>query len=448
MRPVLHLLISLGRMALIEDIRKTIRYAGRNGLADTYYAAKERLREKVGASYQYEAPALDTLQAQKEEYLSKAQGAGDAGLPLISILVPMYNPQESFLREMIGSVLAQTYENFEVILADGSPDESAEAIISGYGDPRLRYHHLDRNGGISYNTNLAAGYAAGDYVALLDYDDLLTPDAIREVTQKILLDGPEIIYSDEDKCDAAAEKYFEPNIKPDFNRDYLLTNNYICHFLVMRTALFRALRLRSEFDGAQDYDLMLRAPWSCICHIPKVLYHWRTHSLSTAGNPGSKDYAYESGKRALEEYFRACHISAKVEHSRHRGFYQVTYEPDIFTAREDVGVVGGKIIDARKKIVGGMMTQDGQVLFLGMHVMESGYMHRADTVQDADAVDVRCMQIRPELHTLYQSVFNASYDDHIMQGDALQKVRSIEFCNKAREMGYLIVFDPAMVKQI
>lgn len=431
-------------MALLDDIRKTIRYAGRNGLTDTYYAAKERLRARVGASYQYEAPALDVLEKQKNFYIQAPAGS----LPLISILVPLYNPKEPFLKEMLESVLSQTCGNFEVILADGSPDASAGVVIESYADKRLHYHRLDRNGGISYNTNLAAEFAAGDYVALLDYDDLLTPDAIYEVTQKILSCSPEIIYSDEDKCDAAAQKYFEPHFKPDFNRDYLLTNNYICHFLVMRAALFSALRLRSEYDGAQDYDLMLRAPWSGVCHIPRVLYHWRTHSLSTAGNPGSKDYAYENGKRALEEYFRACHIEAKVEHSRHRGFYHVTYEPDIFTAREDVGVVGGKVINHRKHIIGGMMEEDGTVLFEGMHVMESGYMHRADTVQDAAAVDVRCMQIRPELRPLYQSVFDSSYDEHIMRGEDGLKMKSLDFCRQARQMGYLIVFDPDMVMEV
>ena len=431
-------------MSILTDLRKTIRYAGRNGVRETCYAAVERLQTRAGAPYQYEAPAPSSLEEQRRQW-SKRTREGES-LPLVSILVPVYHPNPVYLRAMMESVVRQTYGNWELILADGSgagDDTSGEAAKS-FGDRRIRRIRLGSNGGISRNTNAAAALARGEYVAFLDYDDLLTEDAIFEVTHKIERTGAEIIYSDEDKCDETGRKFSEPNRKPDFNPDYFLSNNYICHFLVMKRELFLALHLRPEYDGAQDYDLLLRAPWSGIVHIPKVLYHWRTHRGSTSGDPGSKQYAYEAGRRALQEYFRTCHIQAVVTDSRHNGFYNVTYKPDIFSARSEVGVVGGKIVDANHRIVGGMMDGSGRVVFLGMHEMASGPMHRADTCQTADAVDVRCMIIRDELRPLYQSVFNHTYEEHVMRPEEDLKARSLEFCRQVRQKGYLIVWDPEM----
>ena len=431
-------------MPILTDLRKTIKYAGRNGIRETWYAAAERLKTRAGASYQYEAPAASSLEEQRRQW-SKRTREGES-LPLISILVPVYRPNPAFLRAMMESVVRQTYGNWEMILADGSGagDDTCGVMAQSFGDRRIRRIRLGTNGGISRNTNAAAALARGDYVAFLDYDDLLTEDAVFEVTHKIERTGAEIIYTDEDKCNETGRKFFEPNRKPDFNPDYFLSNNYICHFLVMKRELFLALRLRPEFDGAQDYDLLLRAPWSGIVHIPKVLYHWRTHSGSTAGDPDSKNYAYEAGRSALKEYFRTCHIRAEVTDSRHIGFYNVEYKPDIFSARSEVGVVGGKIVDRHHRIVGGMMDGSGNVIFYGMHEMESGPMHRADTRQSADAVDVRCMSIRDELRPLYQSVFNERYEEHVMHPEEDLKARSLEFCRQARLKGYLIVWDPEM----
>ncbi|MDO4284429.1 MAG: glycosyltransferase, partial [Eubacteriales bacterium] len=373
---------------------------------------------------------------------------GQTHSPVISVLVPVCDPDGRFFRELIESVLAQTYGNWELILADAGMTQEAKEIALSYSDPRIRYHRLEKNGGISENTNAAAAFAQGDYVAFLDHDDLLTPDALFEAAGEIVRTGAEILYTDEDKCDASGARFFEPNRKPDFNLDYFQANNYICHFLLMKRELFLALGLRSAYDGAQDYDLMLRAPKSEIAHIGRVLYHWRTHSRSTAGNPGSKDYAYEAGKAALEDHFRECRIQAQVTHSRHRGFYDVTYLPDIFTARKDVGVLGGKLINGRRRIVGGLYDEEGNALFLGMHEQESGPMHRADTMQDAAAVDVRCMQIRPELYSLYESVFGVSYDTHVMQSGAGLKELSVIFCRSARSLGYRVVWDPRIVRMI
>lgn len=430
-------------MSLTGDIRKTLNYAARNGIREAWHAGSERLRERSRNHYNYSVLTEADLETQRSAYRARVQ-AGEE-LPLISFLVPTYRPKLEFFREMLESVFAQTYRNYEIVIADASEDERAEELVRSLNRPEISYHRLPQNYGISGNTNAAASFAQGSYIALLDDDDLVTPDAVCEVTGCIAEQEAEIIYSDEDKCDEKARKFFEPNRKPDFNADYFLANNYICHLLVMKIELFLALGLRSEYDGAQDYDLMLRAPWSGIRHIPKVLYHWRTHEGSTAGNPGSKDYAYEAGLRALQEHFRSCRIEAVVTHSRHRGFYDVRYVPDIFTARKEVGVVGGKIVNRQHRIVGGMMDETGQVIFRGMHEMDSGPMHRADTLQDCAAVDVRCMEIRDELRSLYQTVFNASYDTHVMRaGEDELRLLSLEFCRQARNMGYLIVWDPSM----
>lgn len=432
---------------ILGDLRKTIKYAGRNGLYDTFYAARERISGRLGARYVYEAPSEEEVQKQRMQW----QQADQAALPKISFLVPMCEPNLNFMMQMITSVQQQTWHNCELVIADASADDLAAKMLSDLSDGDLIYKRLPFNGGISENTNAAAACATGDYVALLDYDDLLTPDCVYEVTKRIVKDKghyPEILYSDEDKCDASARRFFEPNHKPDFNTEYFLSNNYICHLLVMKRELFLALKLRKEYDGAQDYDLMLRAPRSNICHIPKVLYHWRTHNGSTAGNPASKDYAYDAGRRALIEYFRTCHINADVVESRHRGFFNIIYHPDIFTARRDIGVTGGKIVNRRHRIVGGMMDADGHVIFKGMHMMESGPMHRADTMQDCMAVDVRCMRIREELKNLYKETFGHPYEEHIMSSRDDELIRkSLAFCRQVREMGYLIVWDPSMVHE-
>ena len=177
-------------------------------------------------------------------------------------------------------------------------------------DSRIRYVRTAENKGMSENTNEALQYATGDYVGLLDHDDLLTPDALYEMAmtlQNANEQGIEaaLVYSDEDKCDTEAKIYYEPHVKLGFNWDLLLSNNYICHFLAMKTELIKKLGFRKEYDGAQDFDLVLRATLEKdekdeILHVEKILYHWRCHDLSTAANPQSKLYAYEAGKRAAE----------------------------------------------------------------------------------------------------------------------------------------------------
>ena len=156
-----------------------------------------------------------------------------------------------------------------------------------------------------------------------------------------------MIYSDEDKW-SGGEDYYDPAIKEDFNLDYLLSNNYICHFLAMETGLMKGLGLRKDYDGAQDYDLILRGVQELlqtpggegkIVHVSRVLYHWRCHRGSTAENPQSKLYAYEAGRAALQDYADRAGYRAEAVHLKHLGFYRLQYHGSIFDSRADLGAV-------------------------------------------------------------------------------------------------------------
>ena len=223
---------------------------------------------------------------------------------------------------------SQTYTNWQLCLADGSPDQKVEEYVQKrYGkDKRILYKHLEGNGGISVNTNKAIEMATGEYLMLSDHDDTLEPDALYEIVRAINdHQGPEIIYTDEDKLSMDGEFYFEPHFKSDYNLFRLRDNNYICHIFVVKKALVNQVGgLRPEFDGSQDYDFILRCCEQAkqVIHIPKVLYHWRCHMNSVAANPESKTYAYEAGCRAIQEHYRRVGIEAEVEMTKHPGWYR------------------------------------------------------------------------------------------------------------------------------
>ena len=250
----------------------------------------------------------------------------------ISILVPLYNTPLQFLNEMIESVLNQTYQNWELCLANGSPeDPDMQTVLRSYAemDRRIRYQDLKENLGIAENTNAAFAMAEGDFIALLDHDDLLAPNALYEIAAA-LEEHPEadVIYTDEDKVTTDLSEHFQPHLKPDFNLDLLRSNNYICHFLVVRRSVVQTVGgFRREFDGAQDYDFIFRCVEQAreVVHVPEILYHWRTHKSSTADNPASKMYAFEAGRRAIEGNLKRTGTPGTVEHTPDFGFYRVKY---------------------------------------------------------------------------------------------------------------------------
>ena len=250
--------------------------------------------------------------------------------PLISIVVPVYKPPREFLKQMIASVRQQSYQNWQLCLADG--EGSMEPVLrqAADEDSRIRYQILDENLGIAGNSNAALELATGEYVGLLDHDDILEKHALYEVV-KALNEDPDtdMLYSDEDKVSMDLRVYFDAHLKPDFNLDLLRSNNYICHFFVARKELLDELGgFLPDYDGAQDYDLILRCSERArkICHIPRILYHWRTHQFSTSGNPESKMYCYTSGKLALEAHLKRMGLNADVSLiGDHLGYYRVKY---------------------------------------------------------------------------------------------------------------------------
>lgn len=259
--------------------------------------------------------------------LRRQKHAAFAQKPLISIVIPLYCTPLPYLKELLESVRRQSYENWQLCLADGSPDDKVKEFIEKhYGrEKRIVYRKLEENGGISANTNEAVALAAGEYLMLCDHDDTLEPDALYEIVKAINDTGADVLYTDEDKVSMDGRHYFDPNFKPDFNLFRLRENNYICHIFVVKKSLTDETGLlRSEFDGAQDFDFILRCCEKAqkITHIPKVLYHWRCHMDSTAADPSSKAYAYEAGRKAVREHYQRLGIDAKVEMTERPGWYR------------------------------------------------------------------------------------------------------------------------------
>lgn len=250
----------------------------------------------------------------------------------ISIAVPLFHTPENYLRAMIESVQKQSYKDWELCMTDGSKDDRAYNVVLGYAkeDNRIKIQKLGENLGIAENTNLAIAMCTGEYIGLLDHDDTLAPETLYEIRKAIEKNGyPEVIYTDEDKISVEGEIYFAPHFKSDFNKDLLRSNNYICHFFVaQRSLLCQVGGLRKEFEGAQDYDLILRCTESAnnIIHIDRPLYHWRSHMSSTAENPESKLFAYENGKKAIEAHLKRQGEKGCVAFTNDWGFYHVRYK--------------------------------------------------------------------------------------------------------------------------
>ncbi len=269
-----------------------------------------------------------------EEALRPADPADDARGeegPLISVVIPLYRTRKEHLAELLDSLTGQTRRKIEICFADGSPDDSLGAFIRERtaGDGRVKYRHLGENLGISGNTNAAVGMASGGVIMLCDHDDTLERDACAAIAAAFAADETvDAVYTDEDKVTASGHFLYDPNFKPDFNPDYLRSSNYICHIFAAKTSLVReAGLLRSEYDGAQDYDFILRCTELArkTAHIPRALYHWRAHPDSTAGRPESKLYAYENGRRAVEAHLARQGLRGEVLFTEHLGHYRTKY---------------------------------------------------------------------------------------------------------------------------
>lgn len=265
--------------------------------------------------------------------LREQRRAQFAKMPRISVVVPLYNTPALYLRQMAESVLGQSYTNLELVLVDASDREHAEvgAYCKTLTDERVNYVRLAQNGGISNNTNLGFAEANGDYFALLDHDDTLQKNALYEVVRAINETGADFLYSDEIVLGADLKTLREYHFKPDFSPDTLRGCNYITHFSAFCRELLQKAGggERAQFDGAQDYDLILRLTEQAnvVHHIPKVLYFWRSHALSTASGISAKPYAIEAGAKAIAAQLQRLLLPGTVSPQEDApGSYRVTYE--------------------------------------------------------------------------------------------------------------------------
>ena len=317
-----------------ENVKKGFEYIRKNGVSRFWALAKAKAFP-AGKSYRewYEehCPTKEELMRQREVEFSVQ--------PLISIVVPTYQTPIPFLKDMINSVRKQSYEKWELCIADGSltGDENDTKVIRvreelnrySMEDKRIKVVYLEENQGIAENTNQALALATGEYIGLFDHDDMLTPDALYEIVKAINDYGYDVLYTDEDKISEDSHDYKKPVFKPDYSPELLCANNYITHFFVAKKSIVDRLGgFRKEYDGSQDYDFIFRCVELAkkVGHVSKVLYHWRMHGGSVAGDPTSKMYAYDAGKKAIQSHYERVGIQAHVEHMERLGLYHTEYK--------------------------------------------------------------------------------------------------------------------------
>ena len=311
-----------------KNLQKGLAYLKKNGVKKLMY----RLRY---GTYVGESDYESWLFAQRvnEKTLNIQRNTHFSYSPKISILVATFNTKEEYLKEMIDTVVNQSYSNWELCIADGSTNDFVEKYVhehySSYGD-KIKFQKLDQNYGISGNTNKAFEMATGDYITVYDHDDTLELDCFYEIVKALQEYRYDALYTDEDKFDDSTKMYNDPNLKPDFSEDLLRSHNYITHlFIVNKKIVDEVGYYNSEFDGSQDYDYIFRCveKANAVYHIPRVLYHWRMHPESTAQNPESKLYCYDAGKRAIEAHYKRVGVEASVELMPKPlyGFYHTTY---------------------------------------------------------------------------------------------------------------------------
>lgn len=313
-----------------EKIKKIDSYIKAYGIGKTVGLLYEKATHKDQKDYERWLERHKITEAirevQKEPVFDKQ--------PCFSIVVPLYKTQEKYLKELVESIKGQTYSNWELCLSDGSGGDSPlKEILKEleHSDSRIKVISSKESLQIAENTNAAIDIATGDYIVFADHDDILSVDALYECT-KCINENQEVdmIYSDEDKVSMDGQTYFEPHFKPDLNMDLLCSVNYFCHLVVVKRQLLeQAGKLNGEYNGAQDYDFVLRCVENtdAVYHIPKILYHWRAHMDSTAENPESKRYAFEAGRRAIQKHYERIGLKdAYVEETAYPGTYRTRYK--------------------------------------------------------------------------------------------------------------------------
>lgn len=252
--------------------------------------------------------------------------------PKFSVVVPLYHTPAKFLKDLVRSMMYQSYANWELCLVNASPEDvHLTSLLENWAmrDKRIRVIRLEKNLGIAQNTNAGIAASTGEFIAFLDHDDFLEPDALFCYADALNKDKTiDVFYSDEDKTDEYAAHYFYPHFKSDFNIDLLHANNYMCHFLAVRKSLVYTVGgMNEKFDGAQDYDFVLRLTENTkkIYHCPRILYHWRCSNQSTAANQGNKMYAIHAGKAALNAHYKRIGWNARAQEGAVDGWYQTKF---------------------------------------------------------------------------------------------------------------------------
>lgn len=299
---------------------------------DTHFSPTETLRlsthntsERYAAWLQRTEPTEDMLDEQR------ATAKQLSYQPLFSVVVPVHDPPPAILREAIASVQAQTYTHWELCLVDGGSLDSDIAEIlneAKASDARLRLEYLSENRGIAGNSNAAAALATGEFLVLLDHDDLLAPDTLFEVAQALNENAnTDIVYFDEDKLSEDGRERSEPFLKPDWSPELLLSANYLMHSVIRRALFLRVGGFREDTEGAQDWDLLLRCTeqTAAIVHIPKFLYHWRQMIGSTAATYEAKPYVFDNQLRIVQEHLRRRGLPAAKARFVNPGQLQVVW---------------------------------------------------------------------------------------------------------------------------
>lgn len=493
----------------------------RNGISNTWYAVRERMEQKRRSPYEYVSPDDAELAKQRNKTYDVE------GRPSITLVLPAYNTPEIYLKKAVESVLEQTYPYWNLVVCDSSDTDSVSSVIDLYkNDSRIHFLRLKENKGISENTNAGIRYAIdnichicsetenyipkSEYIGFLDHDDLLTPDALYRMAEEIIaktavsgkkspvledgqiqdmdvnqngqnnmfknacdkafFDTPVLFYSDEDKICEDPETgnvtWTDPHRKYDFNYDLLLTNNYICHLMLIRADLLTDIHFRKEYDGSQDFDLVLQiiaklakhVPFTelekYVCHVPHILYHWRIHPGSTAANTASKTYAYDAGLGALADFLNTVYFDSsgdvkydenvkeyvithvlngkpakiRVIHSKHLGFYNVLWGSvyELFDIRKEVGAVIGRVPDNNGRMASVMYDKTGTTLFAGINMHYAGDFNRFDSTQDVYSADTRYLTVRPELEELLKTATDR-----------------LAFAETLRTRDYLILYIPS-----
>lgn len=309
-------------------LKKVSAYLKRYGFVKLLRKAMERRSNKSD----YNDSRIDEIATEAELFWQGQQHFEME--PVISIIMPAFNTPKKSLIQTLTSVKIQSYSKWELCIADGGNQRVEDIVKEVFSDDsRIKYKALNENKGISGNSNAGIEMASGEYIALLDHDDILEPDVLFEVVKKIN-DGAEMIYTDEDKVNEELSNYFRPFRKPDYNKTLFLSNNYICHFCVIKKSIIDKIGgFKSEYDGAQDYDLFLRCTEETdkIEHVCKILYHWRISNSSTSDNPFNKEYAFDAGKRAIEDYLKRNGLGnmAYVKALEDPGYFRVVYKGEI-----------------------------------------------------------------------------------------------------------------------